>query len=79
MKTTNIRDQAKSDQHANAINEHSKELAQSKGLGPTAYQAVCWRLFLSPNSSDSSNVQMFATLLFSLPASNDKLELSSSE
>ena len=43
-------------------------------LSTLDYQIVWWRLFHSPNSSECSNVVMLATLLFSLPVSNDKLE-----
>ena len=38
------------------------------------YQAVWWRLFHSQNSSAWSSVLTLATLLFSLPVSNGKLE-----
>ena len=38
------------------------------------YQAVWWRLFHSPNSSEWLNVLSLVKLLFSLPVSNGKLE-----
>ena len=38
------------------------------------YHSVWWRLFHAPNSAEWSNVLVLAELLFSLPASNGKLE-----
>ena len=38
------------------------------------YRGVWWRLFNAPNASEWRNVLCLATLLFSLPASNAKLE-----
>ena len=38
------------------------------------YQSVWWRLFHAPNSSEWSNILSLASLLFSLPVSNGKLE-----
>ena len=38
------------------------------------YRCVWWRLFNAPNASEWKNVLSLATLLFSLPASNAKLE-----
>ena len=43
-------------------------------LSTVEYQSVWWRLFHAPNSSQWSNVLMLASLLFSLPVSNGKLE-----
>ena len=43
-------------------------------LATMDYQSVWWRLFQSPNSGEWSNVLTLATLLFSLPVSNGKLE-----
>ena len=45
VRTTNLRDHAKSDQHGHAMTLHRRDLARAKGLGATAYdsiaQAVC--------------------------------------
>ena len=38
------------------------------------YQSVWWRLFHAPNSSEWTNILCLASLLFSLPVSNGKLE-----
>ena len=38
------------------------------------YRAVWWRLYHAPNASEWTDVLTLATLLFSLPASNAKLE-----
>lgn len=38
------------------------------------YHSVWWRLFHAPNSAEWSNALILAELLFSLPASNGKLE-----
>ena len=38
------------------------------------YRAVWWRIFHTPTASEWSNVLILATLLFSLPSSNGKLE-----
>ena len=38
------------------------------------YRAVWWRLFHAPNASEWSNALILANLLFSLPASNAKVE-----
>jgi hypothetical protein len=43
-------------------------------LSTMEYQSVWWRLFHAPNSSEWSNVLCLASLLFSLPVSNGKLE-----
>ena len=43
-------------------------------LSTMEYQSVWWRLFHAPNSSEWSNVLSLATLLFSLPVSNGKVE-----
>ena len=43
-------------------------------LSTTEYHSVWWRLFHAPNSSEWSNVSILASLLFSLPVSNGKLE-----
>ena len=43
-------------------------------LSTLDYQSVWWRLFNAPNSSEWSNILKLATLLFSLPVSNGKLE-----
>ena len=44
VKTTNLRDHAKSDQHGHAINLHRRDLARSKGLGATAYAPIAQAL-----------------------------------
>ena len=45
VRTTNVRDHAKSDQHMHAMNLHRRELVRAKGLGPASYspiaQALC--------------------------------------
>ena len=38
------------------------------------YRAVWWRIFYAPTASEWSNVLILVQLLFSLPASNGKLE-----
>ena len=43
-------------------------------LSTLSYQEVWWRLFHSPSSSEWSNALILVELLFSLPASNGKLE-----
>ena len=43
-------------------------------LSTLDYRAVWWRLFHAPSASDWINVLTLAELLFSLPASNGKLE-----
>ena len=43
-------------------------------LSTMEYQSVWWRLFHAPDSSEWSNVLCLASLLFSLPVSNGKLE-----
>jgi len=43
-------------------------------LSSLDYHSVWWRLFHAPNSAEWSNVLVLAELLFSLPASNGKLE-----
>ena len=43
-------------------------------LSSLDYQSVWWRLFHAPNSAEWAKVLVLAELLFSLPASNEKLE-----
>ena len=43
-------------------------------LSTLDYHAVWWRLFHAPNHAEWSNVLILAELVFSLPASNGKLE-----
>ena len=43
-------------------------------LATLDYQSVWWQLFHALNSSEWSNILKLATLLFSLPVSNGKLE-----
>ncbi len=43
-------------------------------LSTMDYRAVCWRMFNAPAASEWSNVLILVELLFSLPASNGKLE-----
>ncbi len=43
-------------------------------LSTMDYQSVWWRLFHAPDSSEWSNVLCLASLLFSFPVSNGKLE-----
>lgn len=43
-------------------------------LSSLDYHSVWWRLFHAPNSDEWANLLIFAELLFSLPASNGKLE-----
>ena len=40
VRTINVRDHTKSDQHAHAMNLHRRELARSKGLSATAYSPI---------------------------------------
>ena len=53
--------------------------AQFISLSTMEYQSVWWRLFHAPNASEWSNVLSLASLLFSLPVSNGKLEQSFSQ
>lgn len=48
--------------------------SQFISLSTMEYQSVWWRLFHAPNSSEWSNVLSLASLLFSLPMSNGKIE-----
>ena len=43
-------------------------------LSSLGYQSVWWRFFHAPNSAEWANVLLLAELVFSLPASNGKLE-----
>ena len=43
-------------------------------LSSIDYHSVWWRLFNAPNSAEWSTILVLAELLFSLPASNGKLE-----
>ena len=47
---------------------------QYMAIATLDYHSVWWRLFHAPNSAEWSNVLILAELLFSLPASNGKLE-----
>ena len=40
VRTTNLRDHAKSDGHTHAMNQHRKYLARAKGLGAPSYSAI---------------------------------------
>ena len=40
MKTTNVRNHAKSDQHGHAMNLHRRDLTHTKGLGTAAYAPI---------------------------------------
>ena len=44
VRTTNVRDHAKSDQHVHAMNLHRRELARAKGLGPASYSSIAQAL-----------------------------------
>ena len=44
VKTTNVRDHTKSDQHGHAMNLHRKDLAHAKGLGAAAYAPIAQAL-----------------------------------
>lgn len=48
--------------------------AQFISISTMEYQSVWWRLFHAPNSSEWLNVLSLASLLFSLPVSNSKIE-----
>ena len=48
--------------------------AQYIALSTLEYRSVWWKLFHSPSSKEWANVLVLAELLFSLPASNGKLE-----
>ena len=48
--------------------------SQFISLSTLDYQSVWWRLFHAPNSSEWSNILKLASLLFSLPVSNGRLE-----
>ena len=48
MRTTNVRDHAKSDQHAHAMDLHRRELARLKGLGATSYYPIVQALSTLP-------------------------------
>ena len=48
--------------------------AQFISISTMEYQSVWWRLYHAPNASSWSNILQLARLLFTLPASNGKLE-----
>ena len=48
MRTINVRGHAKSNQHANAMDLHKRELARSKGLGATSYSPIAQALSTLP-------------------------------
>ena len=54
VRTTNVRDHAKSDQHAHVINLHRRELARSKGLSATAYAPIAQALSTLPEDEKKS-------------------------
>ena len=49
-------------------------VVQYMAISTLVYHLVWWRLFHDPNSAEWSNALILAELLFSLPASNGKLE-----
>ena len=51
-----------------------KYAVQYIAIATLYYHSVWWRLLHAPNSAEWSNVLILAELLFSLPASNGKLE-----
>ena len=51
MRTTNVRDHAKSDQHAHAMDLHRRELARWKGLGTTSYSPIAQALSTLPEDN----------------------------
>ena len=61
------------------LDEFNSALSNFISLSTLDYQSVRWRLFNSPNSSEWSNILTLATLLFTLPASNGKLQRSFSQ
>ena len=62
----------------NAIKEEFANMieyaVQYMTISSLDYHSVWWRLFHAPNSAEWSNALILAELLFSLPASNGKLE-----
>ena len=56
------------------FNDMIEYAVQYIALSSLDYHSVWWRLFNAPNSAEWSNVLILAELLFSLPASNGKLE-----
>ena len=48
VKTTNVHDHAKSDQHGHAMNLHRRDLARDKGLGASAYAPIAQALSTLP-------------------------------
>ena len=50
------------------------EAVQFISVSTLDYRAVWWRIFHAPNASEWSNALILAYLLFSLPASNAKVE-----
>ena len=48
--------------------------AQFISISTLGYQSVWWRLFHAPSTSSWSNILQLSRLLFTLPASNGKLE-----
>ena len=60
------------------VKEEFKSLLQYAvqfiSLATIEYRAVWWRIFHSPSASEWSNALVLVQLLFSLPASNGKLE-----
>ena len=53
VKTTNVHDHAKSDQHGHAMNLHRRDLARDKGLGASAYAPIAQALSTLPEGEQS--------------------------
>ena len=66
--------QAGTDVIKNEFCEMIAYAVQYIALSSLDYHSVWWRLFHAPNSAEWANVLILAELLFSLPASNGKLE-----
>ena len=66
--------QANTDEIAREFHEMISYATQYIALSVLEYRSVWWKLFHAPSSSEWVNVLTLAELLFSLPASNGKLE-----
>ena len=65
---------ANTDEIVKEFREMISYATQYTALSVLKYDSVWWRLFHAPSSAEWVNVLVLAELLFSLPASNGKLE-----
>ena len=66
--------QANTDEIVTEFREMISYATQFIALSVLDYHSVWWKLFHAPNSAEWANVLVLGELLFSLPASNGKLE-----